>query len=276
MRPTFASLSLPLLLLTACGGSSGTTVPQDDRVPATPLPAEQASADGPTGNVTLLSVDGYVIALPSFREKAVDTRPGATTTTASCRFERGSDSAIEPREVSAGTVTFTIPTRDGDQTFDVVFNPARHSYELQSFEAQIEIGGLLKVSAAGDSVPAFDAEMKTAANVVFDVPDVLSLDAKTPADVPVRWHTEGENDDVLIDISIGDNSVTCFFDSSARSGTIPADLVTQLTADVRAECTPDTCRALMVSRRHRDVTAGDWRVVVMHGFATMRDVRVIR
>jgi hypothetical protein len=139
----------------------------------------------------------------------------------------------------------------------------------------MEPGGIVRVSAEGATAPPFDAEIKMAANVVFDGPNVLALDANAAEDIPVRWTTEGDNDEVFLDLGIGDTSVTCWFDSKAGIGTVPAAFVSELLAD-GGSCDDSPCVMFLASKRSRTMNAGDWTMVLAHGFATVRDVRVTR
>lgn len=260
------------LVFVACGGSTIGPTSDDERVPATPLPSEQIAAPstGPTGFVTVLSIDGYAVALPSFHEDASRTREASATPCNSSRAANGSRT-----EVSAGMLTFTVPTRDEDRDFAVFFDPKKGSYEPASFEALVEPGGILRISAKGDSAPAFDAELKTAANVAFDVAESIELDANAPKDLVIGWNAEGDNDEVFLDLGIGDTSVTCWFDSSAGTGTVPAALVAELVKEDVA-CERPTCLMFLASKRTKDVAVGDWTMVLSHGFATIKDVRVTR
>lgn len=267
-------LALLVSLLAACGGSSGTTVTDGERVPATPFPTEQeVSESGPTGFVTLLSLDGHVIAMARFIETA---QRGAHGRDVSCSLSRGSGTSAP--DVSAGTLTITLPTRTGEESFGVRFDPVVGTYYPTSYEAAIEPGGILHVSATGEVAPAFETEIKTAANVVFDAPDVLEIDATAPVDVPLHWMAEGDNDEVFADLRIGDASVTCWFASSARSASIPKGLITELVGDSSVDCTRSSeCMLILASKRMRRVTVGDdWTVVLAHGYATTREVRVAR
>jgi hypothetical protein len=270
MRFCFA-LFLPLLV--ACGGSTGGRVSEGERVPATPLPSEQAEADGPMGFVTLLSVDGgSVVALPSFFETAPRTRT-APPSAAACSVTRSAGE--RPREVSAGALAFTIPTREGDQDFEALFDPEAGEYEPAFFEADVEPGGILHFSAKGETAPAFAADLKAAANVAFEVPEIVELDANAPKDIPLRWTVEGDNDEVFVDLGIGRTSITCWFDSRAGEGTIPASLVTELLAEGGA-CEKPSCLMFLASKRTKNVTVDTWTMVLAHGFATIKEVRVTR
>lgn len=91
----------------------------------------------------------------------------------------------------------------------------------------------------------------------------------------MRWSTEGDNDEVFANIFIGDTSVTCWFDSRAGTGTVPATLVSALVKDPgAAKCEKTSCMAFLASKRTEQVRAGDWTMVVAHGFATVKEVRV--
>src|SRR5687768_9195316 len=136
-------------LLMACGGSTGSRVADGDRVTATPFPDEQVdSSRGPTGYVTLLSIEGMVVALPDFYEDAARTR---TSDGAGCSLSRAA--AERPRKVSAGALTFTVPTRNGERDFEVLFDPRAGEYEPATIDAVVEPGGILRVSAKGDEAP---------------------------------------------------------------------------------------------------------------------------
>jgi hypothetical protein len=74
---------------------------------------------------------------------------------------------------------------------------------------------------------------------------------------------------------MGATSVTCWFDSDARTGTIPAALVSEAMAD-GTDCDTSVCLMILASKRTRDVQVGDWTMVLSHGFATVKDVRVAR
>jgi hypothetical protein len=273
MRLRLASL-LPALLLVACGGSTGGRVEDGDRTPATPLPGEQIAASrGPTGFVTMLSVDGTVVALPSVLEDPSRSGEAGAPSATPCAVTRAAGS--RPREVSAGTLTVTLPTRTGPEELELRFDPKAGEYEPATFEALVEPGGIMRVSAKGDVAPAFDAELTTAANVAFEVPEEIEVDAEAPKDVTTRWTAEGDNDEVFIDLGIGDMSVTCWFDSKAGSGTVPAALIAELLADGRS-CESSTCLMFLASKHNQSVMVGEWTMVLAHGFATIRKVRVTR
>lgn len=272
MRLLFGFLCVALV--TACGGStSSSSVPDDERVPASPVPSDVATgARGPTGFVSLLSIDGYQIALPSFYADAERFRDA---TAGACVIDRSPAGRRE--EVSAGTVTFEIPTRNGTDVFDVRWDDREKSYEPHSYEGLLEPGGLLRISAAGDTAPAFSTDLRTAANVAFHVPETVDLDATSPRDLVVRWDAEGDNDEVFLNLGIGDTDVTCWFDSKAGSGTIPAALVAEATRDAAADaCGPSTCLLFLASKRTKNVEVRDWTMVVTHGFAAVRNVHVTR
>jgi hypothetical protein len=223
------------------------------------------------GFVTLLSVDGgLVVALPSFFETSPRTTAPLTApcSVTSSRGER-------PREVSAGALAFTIPTRQGSRDLEVLFDSRAGEYEPASVEAHVEPGGILHFSGKGATAPPFEADLKAAANVAFEVPEIVELDANAPKDIPVRWTVEGDNDEVFVDLGIGDRSVTCWFDSKGGSGTIPAALVSQLLAD-GATCEKPTCLMFLASKRTKNVPVDDWTMVLAHGFATIKEVRVTR
>lgn len=143
MRSFFPWALIPLLV--ACGGSTSSRTGEDDRVPATPLPSEDATAAdrGPTGFVTLLTIDGELnVPTLAFFEDAKRTRDWSGTP---CALTTGSSE--RPREVSGGAVTFTIPTRTGPETLDVGFDRDAGEYVFETFEGTIEPGGTLRVSA---------------------------------------------------------------------------------------------------------------------------------
>lgn len=273
MRPSLGLL-LPLFFVLACGGSTSSPGEQE-RVPAAPLPSETSAPTdrGPTGFVTLLTIDGaFNVPTAAFFEDAERTRDWSGTPCA-----LGTGGSDRPPEVSAGTVTFSIPTRHGDETLDVLFDARAGEYGFASFEGAIEPGGILRVSAKGDAAPAFDAEVQTAANVVWEGPETMALDATAPGDLTLRWRAEGDNDEVFASVRIGDTSVTCWFDSRRGSGTIPATLLSALVKDpAAATCERSTCMAFLASKRTRSVAVGPWAMVLAHGLATVKEVRVTR
>jgi hypothetical protein len=117
--------------------------------------------------------------------------------------------------------------------------------------------------------------VKTAANVAFDLPEVVELDAKAPADMIVRWTAEGDNEEVFLDLGIGDKSVTCWFDSKARIGSVPAAMISELTSEGDT-CEPPSCMMFLASKRSQSVAVGAWTMVLAHGFATVKNVRIAR
>lgn len=264
-----------LAFLVACGGNVATPIENDDRVPATPFPDEQTEpSSGPTGFVTLFSIEGHLVITPSF---FAERTPASTAPTSECSVDRAD--RARPKEVSAGTLTFTLPLRSGPDSFNLLFDRTEGRYEFKPLDnALLEPGGVIRVAAKGDVAPAFDEELRMAANIAFDLPASggLALDANAPRDLPLHWTTEGDNDEVFANIIIGDNSVTCWFDSRAGSGTVPAALVADLVKDAPAECEKPTCMLFLASKRLRTVAVGEWTMVLAHGFAVLEDVRVTR
>jgi hypothetical protein len=261
------------LLLTACGGSTASSMTEGERGPPATFPDEQVSAaERPTGYVTMLSIEDQLAVLPLFVEK-VEQRPTIGKSGA-CSLGKGG--RAEEKEVSAGTLSITAPTRTGAEAFDVLFDRAEGRYEGATFPMPIEAGGVFRVAATGDVTPAFDGEIKAAANVVFDLPDVVVLDASAPSDFVLHWTAEGDNDEVFFDLGIGDTSVTCWFDSKAGEGTVPSSFVAELVKDAPSTCSTPTCMLFLASKRTRTINAGEWDVVLAHGFASIKAVRVAR
>lgn len=270
-----SSLLLFFLAIPACGGAASSSIPDGERTPAAPFPDQRtpAAETGPTGFVTMLSIDDQFIASARFVENAA-RGASASGGGSGCSASRGTGRALP--EVSAGKIAIQVPTRSGEQSLDLLFDPAMREYELGYLDARAEPGAVLRIAADGDRVPAFDAEIRWNANVVFDVPEVLELDARAPSDVALRWTAEGDSDELFVSLSVGETSVTCFFAPEARGGAIPASLVVKLLETAPPECTRATCLLYLASKRARSVAAGEWTVLLAHGIGTIREVRVTR
>ena len=107
-------------------------------------------------------------------------------------------------------------------------------------------------------------------------PDSLEVSARS-TDIPVRW-TESDNDEVFVDLALGDDSVSCTFDAHADGGVIPGRLVREVALAYldagSPECTFPTCMLFLSSIRRAEVRAGDYDVALSHGVSGIRRVHV--
>lgn len=275
------ALGVLLAGLAACGGSArseaaaGADPPSAD---AGSSVADPAVSGGPGGWVATYSIDGVFVADARFQE---DSFRAAGTRGRPAGCERStSGTGVRLPGASAGDLDITVPTRLGEQRVALPFDPEEGEYETAIVEGGAarlrfdEPGSAIRVHAPGAQVPAFDVELRSAHDTVFEVPE--AIDPSAPSDTLVSW-SSGENDDVMIDLSLGRDAITCFFPASARSGTIPEAMLADVVASFREAsagkaCTPTTCMWFLASIRSQLVAAGPYAIRVSHGVAAIREV----
>lgn len=239
---SFASLSfvVPLFALGACGGHVDDTPSVAE--PAT-TPPEGAQGAGPStavppatrrGNVSFSAVEFNVLADASF----VDSAP----------LVASSGCTISPRIFSsaptleAGNVAVTYPSsKGGRRRLALAIEDGRYG-AMESGQGVVDRrleqpGGTVLFEASGGDVPAFSGEVVVPERVKLvgerradETAIDAILDAKSGRDVELAW-SEGTHEQVQVFLTGAKRTVWCNFPAPARTGAIPAAMVTELLAE---------------------------------------------
>ena len=236
----FATLAV-VRLSSACGGlttdADPPTQPSGDGSTATP-PSDPASGDAPVpppighGMVfvgpAVDSTKAPYVGANLFRTPP--SQSGPTYTFDTCVYEDGnvsSDETMDAKQVSAGTISL----RSGKRTANLEFDQSSRSYISPIFSGKgpLTSDQAISVSAAGDTVPAFDATIPVAVPLAFTTSFDDGVSATAAFDLD--WAPPASPLAAIVTLTGEKGRVVCNLDPTKGHVTIADDLVRQVAAN---------------------------------------------
>jgi hypothetical protein len=210
------------------------------------------------------SVSGSVFAMPVATPGCTRTTSGPCTIescTAAPPTDAGTFDAGMPAYPSAGHLTVT-----GAATVEV--DPTMGQYFVFGTGELYVEGGAVTFTAAGAEVPAFSQMVNAPSFLTVSAPDVAApLAIPRATDLALTWSSAPSATDVIVQLSgmdaAGRATVTCSYDSSTASVTVPSAALMAIPAGTGTISISTT--AVATTR------AGAWQIEVRAGFTAISD-----
>jgi hypothetical protein len=202
----------------------------------------------------------------------VDAGSGSCTVTQWTTPTTGQYTAAVVAQVSAGTITlaggqksaFLVP-----QVISLADGGSSVSYSLTQGSMLFGPGDTLTITASGETVPPFSAEITVPNAIALTQPDLRapSLIIVRSMDLAVVWTGGGPTGDVTFgviqDVGPTSTSVSCRSPASAGRGVIPASALGYLTASTASTSGSDGAAFGVYSSAVKYLTVQDWQIRIV-------------